>query len=75
MGGFFSRLKQLFTGLPDEFNDTNANIQKYHEMQMQVLEIEEKAELNAADAKRWVEESALQEAEAKNRKRKLSREN
>jgi Interferon-inducible GTPase (IIGP) len=67
MGGFFSRLKRLFTGPPDEFNDTNANIQKYHEMRTQALEMKEKAEADAADAQRRVEESAQREAEAKKR--------
>ena len=64
MGGWLSR---LFSGSPNEYNPTNDNIKKYHEMEKKALEMKEKAEADAADAKRRVEESAKREAEAKKR--------
>ena len=67
MGGLFSLLERLFTGTPEEYNPTNANIEKYHEMERRALERKEKAEADAADAQRRVEESAQREAEAKER--------
>ena len=72
MGGVVSLFKRLFSGSPDEYNATNANIEKYHEMRAQALEMKEKAEKDAADAQMRVEESAQREAEAKKGKRRLS---
>ena len=52
-----------FTDPPDEHNPTNVDIEKYHEMERQ----KEKAEKDAADAKKLAEESAKREADAKKR--------
>ena len=67
MGNILSAIKRLFTGLPNEYNPTNDNIEKYHEMRKQTLEMKEKVEADAADAKRRVEDSLQREAEAKRR--------
>ena len=67
MGGIISLVKRLFTGPPEEYNPTNENIEKYHEMRRQVLEMKEKADADAADAQIRAEESAQREADAKKR--------
>jgi hypothetical protein len=73
MGGVISSVLAtvagLFTGSPDQYNPTNAEIEKYHEMERQALEMKEKAEKDAADAQRRAEESAEREAEAKKREK------
>ena len=65
MGGTISTVMGWFTGSPDEYNPTNANIEEYHEMERHALEMKEKGETDSADAQRQVEESAQREAEAK----------
>ena len=67
MGGMLSTAMGWFTGSPDPYNSTNANIEEYHELERKALEMKEKTEADAADAERRVEESAQREAEAKER--------
>ena len=66
-GALVSLFRRLFTGSPNANNPTNADIERYHELERQALEMKEKAEADTADAQRRVEESALREAEAKER--------
>ena len=65
MGGKASTLRE-FTGLPDEYNLTNAEIEDYHEMGRKAIEMKERAE-DTADAQRRFAESAQRGAEAKQR--------
>jgi len=65
MGGVISFFARLFGGEPDQYNSTNAEIEKYHEMARQAREEKEKAEADAATAQKRAEESAQREAEAK----------
>ena len=58
-----------FTGTPDGYNATNAEIEEYHEMKKQSILMKEKAEKDAADAQMRVDESAEREAEAKRREK------
>ena len=51
---------------PNPCNHTNADIEKYHEMQRDARSAKEKAETEVADAQKRVEEAAQREAEAKN---------
>ena len=67
MGGIFSALKRLFTGPPQEYNPTNENIEKYHEMRRQAIELKDKADTDAAEAQKQAEESARRLADAKKR--------
>ena len=67
VGAVVWALVGFFTGTPDEYNPTSANIEKHHEMERLTLEMKERAETDATDAKRRVEESARREAEAKKR--------
>ena len=73
MGGLVSTVMGWFTGSPDEYNPTNAKIEEYHEKERKALEMKEKAETDAADAQRRVEESAKREAEAKEREEEALR--
>jgi hypothetical protein len=69
MGGMNSSVMGRFTGSPNEYNATNANIEECHEMARKALEMKEKAEADAADAQGRVEESAKREADAKEREK------
>ena len=63
MGVALSLLKRLFTGSPDSYNPTNANIENYHEMERRI----EESTKREAEARKREEEALQREKEARDR--------
>ena len=76
MGSALSTIiRAWFLDSPDEYNSTNATIEEHLENEREANEAKEKAEAEAADAQRRVDESAIREAVAKaNEKEALRKE-
>ena len=65
MGNGFSFFERLIAATPDEYNTTNDDINKYHEIARRAGEEKDKAQADVVEAKRLADAAARLETEAK----------